>query len=220
MSPITADEATAEERQLSERSQRKREDILGAATDLFLENGYAATSMDEVAAAAKVSKQTVYKNFRNKESLFREMALSTVTTVGEPFQALVADVESGDDLAVALRALARRYMRAVMQPELLKRRQLIVREAGRFPDVARAYHEAAPRETVRHLAASFGRLAKKGSLSLTDPETAATHFAFLILGEPLDTVMFQGTEGLPTAAMLERMADAATDAFLAAYGSR
>lgn len=208
------------EQQLSERSQRKRDGIMRAATDLFLEKGYADTSMDEVAAAAKVSKQTVYKNFRNKESLFREMALSTVTTVGEPFQALVADVESADDLAVALRSLARRYMLVVMQPELLKRRQLIVREAGRHPDVARAYHDAAPRETIRHLAASFGRLAEQGRLAITDPETAATHFAFLILGEPLDTVMFQGTKDLPTSAILERMADTATDAFLAAYGSR
>lgn len=205
------------EKTLSERSRRKREEILRAATDLFLERGYADTSMDAVAARATASKQTVYKYFRDKETLFREIAESTISEVSEPFQSLIAEVEEGDDLPVALRALARRYVRAVMQPELLRRRQLIVREAGRHPDIAKAYHDGAPRQTMVHLSEAFGRLADRGALTVNDPEMAASQFAFLVLGDPLDTVMFRGTDELPTSAALERAADAACDTFLAAY---
>src|SRR5437868_81719 len=52
------------------RSARKRRAIMEAATTLFLRNGYQGTSMDDIAAAAAVSKQTVYKNFGDKGRLF------------------------------------------------------------------------------------------------------------------------------------------------------
>ncbi|WP_030040457.1 TetR/AcrR family transcriptional regulator, partial [Streptomyces resistomycificus] len=52
------------------RSARKRQAILEAATEVFLNKGYLGTSMDEVAALASVSKQTVYKNFTDKQRLF------------------------------------------------------------------------------------------------------------------------------------------------------
>ena len=52
------------------RSARKRQAILAAARTLFLRHGYGGTSMDEVAAIAAVSKQTVYKQFADKQRLF------------------------------------------------------------------------------------------------------------------------------------------------------
>lgn len=204
---------------LSERSRLKRQDILEAATELFLDKGYANTSMDEVAAAAQASKQTVYKHFRDKETLFGEIVMSSVADVSSPFQALIAgleDVEDGD-VPVALHDLARRYIRAVMQPELLRRRQLVVREAGRHPELARAYHEGAPQQTIHGLARAFAALSARGALSIADPEVAAGHFAFLVLGQPLDTVMFRGADGLPSASALDTAADAGADVFLAAY---
>src|SRR5438477_89804 len=54
------------------RSTRKRRAIVEAATAAFLRDGYRGTSMDEVAAKAGVSKQTVYKHFADKERLFSE----------------------------------------------------------------------------------------------------------------------------------------------------
>ena len=127
--------------ELTDRSRRKREAILEVATELFLTRGYAGTSMDEVAAAAGVSKQTVYKHFGGKESLFRAIALSTVQEVSGPVRARIAAMGEADDVESALRDLARSYLAAVVQPEVLRRRQLVIREAGRFPDVALTYHE-------------------------------------------------------------------------------
>ena len=65
---------------MSDRSSRKREAILEAATELFLTREYAGTSMEDIASAASVSKQTVYKHFSDKQTLFREVALGGVGT--------------------------------------------------------------------------------------------------------------------------------------------
>ena len=59
------------------RSARKRRAILDAATTTFLSKGYLGTSMDEIAALAQVSKQTVYKHFADKQSLFTEIVTGT-----------------------------------------------------------------------------------------------------------------------------------------------
>ncbi len=58
------------------RSKAKARDILNAATELFTRNGFDATSVDDIAAAAGVSKQTVYSHFGSKEELFG-VAIST-----------------------------------------------------------------------------------------------------------------------------------------------
>ena len=52
------------------KSLEKRDKILDAASDLFLEQGFSPTSMDMVAKKAEVSKQTVYSHFSNKDALF------------------------------------------------------------------------------------------------------------------------------------------------------
>ncbi len=204
---------------MSGRSSRKRSAILDAATELFLTREYAGTSMEDIASAAAVSKQTVYKHFSDKETLFREVALGSVERVGGAFQAEVAATAEAIDVPAALHELARSYIDAVMSPVLLRRRQLVLREAGRFPDLARKYHETGPRRTIDALSTAFARLAGRGELVIEDPRVAATQFAFLVIGEPLDTAMFRGV-GRRTRRQLHLLADAGVEVFLAAYGPR
>ncbi len=91
-----------------DRAERKREQILGTATDVFLRHGYLGTSMDEVAAQARVSKQTVYKYFADKESLFTEIVVETVNEISDPNNEDVLSIADSDDLDSDLRGLARR----------------------------------------------------------------------------------------------------------------
>jgi len=65
------------------RSARKRRAIVEAATTVFLRNGYLGTSMDEIAALAGVSKQTVYKHFTDKERLFSQIVTATVNELAD-----------------------------------------------------------------------------------------------------------------------------------------
>ena len=196
---------------MSDRSTRKREAILQAATDLFLTREYVGTSMEDIAVAAAVSKQTVYKHFTDKQTLFREVALDSVQHVGRDFQSQVAAVAKAPDVPAALRDLARSYVTAVMNPVLLRRRQLVLREAGRFPDLARKYHQSGPRQTISVLTTAFARLA------MDDPRLAATQFAFLVVGEPLDTAMFRGAGRGRRTRELHALAEAGVEVFLAAY---
>src|SRR6266568_940065 len=84
--------------------------IRDAATALFLKNGYLGTSMDEIAAAAGVSKQTVYTHFADKERLFTELVLGNTEVVEEFGQTITHLLVETDDLANSLRELARRYL--------------------------------------------------------------------------------------------------------------
>src|SRR5262249_56151890 len=71
----------------TDRSGRKRRAIMDAATTLFLRQGYPGTSMDQIAARAGVSKQTVYKHFADKERLFVEIVVAIVDEAAHPVPA-------------------------------------------------------------------------------------------------------------------------------------
>jgi len=108
--PARADNAADGER----RSTRKRRAILDAATKAFLRGGYRGTSMDEIAAAAGVSKQTVYKRFADKERLFCEIVITTVKEASDPVYEEVRDLQDSVDIDAALRDLARRPLALVI----------------------------------------------------------------------------------------------------------
>jgi TetR/AcrR family transcriptional regulator, mexJK operon transcriptional repressor len=200
------------------RSARKRRAIMEAATAVFLGNGYLGASMDEIAARAAVSKQTVYKQFADKERLFTEIVLATIDQVGQPFHAEVITLGDTDDLEGELSIVARRLIAAVMAPDVLRLRRLVIAEADRFPQLGRAYYERGPGRTADTLACHFRRLAERGLLRLEDPLAAAHQFNWLITSIPLNQVMLCGSDVSFSAADLEGFADAGARLFLAAYG--
>jgi len=202
------------------RTARKRRAILEAGTTLFLRQGYRGTSMDEIAAVAGVSKQTVYKQFADKERLFSEIVTSTVDEVAGPVHHEVLTLKDSGDLDADLRRLARQLLRRVMQPRILQLRRLVIGEAGRFPELGRTFYEQGPGRTIAALAAVFERLAGEGALQPGDPLLAAAHFNWLVMSIPLNRAMLLGDDEPPTAAELNRYADAGVRAFLAAYSAR
>lgn len=198
------------------RSARKRKAIMQAAASLFLRQGYLDTSMDQVAALAAVSKQTVYKHFSDKYQLFSEIVLDVEGTV-DPFVAALAELQETRDLERDLHVLARSYITSVMQPHVIQLRRLVISEAVRFPDIGRAYYERAPRQSLEALANCFRRLAERGLLQVEEPMFAAYHFAYLVLAMPQDRALLRGEDEPFTLAELEHFADAAVNVFLKAY---
>jgi TetR/AcrR family transcriptional regulator, mexJK operon transcriptional repressor len=202
------------------RSTRKRRAIVEAATEAFLRKGYLGTSMDEIAAAAGVSKQTVYKHFADKERLFSEIVGATVDEAANPVQEELKSLGDGGDLEGDLRDLARRQLELVMRPRLMALRRLVIGEAGRFPDLGRTFYERGAGRSVASLAEAFERLAARGALKLDDPELAAAHFNWLVMSAPVNRAMLLGDDGSPGRQELDRYADGGVRAFLAAYGAR
>ena len=204
------------------RSARKRQAIMAAATALFLRDGYRNTSMDQVAADAAVSKQTVYKQFADKEQLFRDIVLgvtanSEAVITGMTSALRDAGVVSQAELRTVLTDLARRYLDGVLQPRVVALRRLIIAEAERFPDLARTYFEQAPARAIELIADALRTYAERGLLTAGDPRLAAAHFAYLVLAIPQDRAQFYPGER-PSAAERDRHAGEAVRIFLAAYG--
>ena len=202
------------------RSARKRRAIIEAATTVFLSNGYLGTTMDEIAALARVSKQTVYKHFADKERLFSEIVTAKVDEIANPNTDEVLKLGDTGDLERDLRRFARGQLRAVMDPRLLKLRRLVIAESGRFPQLGRLFYERGPGRTIDALATTFERLASRGVLALHDPPLAAAHFNWLVMSIPLNQAMLLGEDEPATPTELNRYADAGVRAFLAAHRKR
>jgi TetR/AcrR family transcriptional repressor of mexJK operon len=202
------------------RSARKRRAIIEAATTVFLSNGYLGTTMDEIAALARVSKQTVYKHFADKERLFSEIVTARVDEIADPNTDEELKLRDTGDLEPDLRRFARGQLRAVMDPGLLKLRRLVIGESGRFPHLGRLFYERGPGRTIDALATTFERLASRGVLELHDPRLAAAHFNWLVMSIPLNQAMLLGEDEPATPTELNRYADAGVRAFLAAYRRR
>jgi TetR/AcrR family transcriptional regulator, mexJK operon transcriptional repressor len=205
------------------RSARKRQAIMEAATALFLRDGYRETSMDQIAADAAVSKQTVYKQFADKEQLFRDIVLGVTANSAAIIAGLNSvlagtSVTSPEQLQAALTELARRYLDGVLQPHVLALRRLIIAEAERFPDLARTYFEQAPARAIEVVAGALADYAGRGLLAPGDPGRAAAYFAYLTLAIPLDRAQFHPGER-PSPAERDRLAAEAVRIFLAAYAT-
>jgi TetR/AcrR family transcriptional repressor of mexJK operon len=201
------------------RSTQKRRAILDAATEVFLSNGYRGASMDEIAARAAVSKQTVYKHFSDKESLFSAIVTGAVDEAGDPVHDEVLRLKETADVEADLRSLARLLLRRVMQPRIVQLRRLVIGESGRFPELGRMFYEKGPGRTIAALADAFETLAARGLLRVDDPQLAAAHFNWLVMSIPLNRAMLLGEDDPLAPAELDSYGEAGARAFLRAYGS-
>ncbi len=201
------------------RTVRKRRAIVEAATTAFLDHGYRGASMDAVAAAADVSKQTVYQHFRDKQRLFGEVIAATVQTAGDSVHSEVRRLGDSGNPEKDLRDLARRLLALVLQPRMLRLRRLVIAEARQFPDLGRYFYELGPGRTIAALTDTFTELIRQGRLVDCDPELAAGQFNWLVMAAPLNQAMLLGQDDAPTTRQINRWADDGVRTFLAAYGN-
>src|SRR3954469_21781625 len=106
------------------RSARKRQTILAAGQQLFLGNGYQGTSMDQVAATAAVSKQTVYKHFGEKRELLFAIVTDALDSAAATIQDRIVALRESGDVESELVFLAGEYLRAVLDERVVQLRRL------------------------------------------------------------------------------------------------
>lgn len=199
------------------RVVRSRRAIVDAATTLFLEQGYAAARMDDIADAAGVSKRTVYNNFPNKEALFREVVMAATSLADAFVDEAARMLADAGDVAATLTELAERLAGIVTSVRVVRLRRLIIGEAHRFPDLAADYYGRAPGKVLTVLAATFAELDRQGRLRVPDPTLAAEQFAYLTIGAPLDRALFHARGTAVDSGRLTATATAGVTTFLAAH---
>ena len=153
-----------------------RERVLRAATSSFLAHGY-RSSVDHIARAAGVAKQTVYHHFPSKDELFKEVARDLAKRVlieleGEP-----------QDLRASLLRFARAYRRRVLGAQGIATFRTVVPEVPRFPALARAMYAGSAGALVQRLADYLGKAMDAGELRRDDPELAAELFLGMLVGQ-------------------------------------
>lgn len=200
------------------RSERKHDDIMRAATATFVAKGYEGASMDEIAAKAGVSKQTLYKHFADKDRLFEQIVLATAGGVDRIVALVGTPLAESHDVGADLKALARGMLATLMDEDLLKLRRLVISNAGRAPQVGRAWYEQGFERVLTTLASAFRRLSERKLLSVGDSLIAANHFVGMLLWIPLNEAMFTGEMRHRNSKQRNCLADAAAEAFLRAYG--
>ncbi len=173
------------------QAEKLGERILDAATSLFLSHGYGATSIEEVARRAGVSKRTFYHRFDDKPALFGAVVHRIVERLRPPAGAPFVE---GADLAALLEHLAQLILNAALSPQALALHRLIVGESARFPKLAAVVNaNGAAEEAVELIAKLLERESRAGKIALDDPSFAARQFLYMIVAIPQRRAMGLGT---------------------------
>ncbi|MBA3904148.1 MAG: TetR family transcriptional regulator [Rhodocyclaceae bacterium] len=150
------------------RKEARPAELTAAALDLFVEKGFAATRLDEIAARAGVSKGTVYLYFSGKEDLFKAVIRESLLPLLAEGEKLVASMHgpAGD----LFKAIVMRWWEMVGENPIGGIPKLIFAEARNFPEIARFYAEEVIERGKRLLVAVFRRGIDSGEFRPFDPE--------------------------------------------------
>jgi AcrR family transcriptional regulator len=175
------------------RRLSSRDVIVDAATRLFLERGFGAVSMDDLAAAAGVARRTLYNQFASKEEIFREM-LQKVS--GQLEHAFPPGLETMGDAETVLRLVARTILELHKNPGYIGFLRMVMADSRQFPWIAEEFAAVMDPQTER-LARLLSHLTSMGVLNCRNPKLA-THQFMGALNDLSLWPMMLGRERTPT----------------------
>jgi len=168
------------------RGRPKAEDVealearlVSVARQAFVLNGYGATSINEIARSARVSKNTLYSRFPSKVALFRNIVARQIAGVDE--EVGPTSDESDESLEEKLRTYVSVAMRRSLSKEVLEFNRLILGESYQFPELGEA-SQARFQTGVQHVAALIEMCAKRDRIPCRDAHGAAEVFLYSLYG--------------------------------------
>jgi TetR/AcrR family transcriptional regulator, mexJK operon transcriptional repressor len=162
------------------RLEARRRAFLEAATAVFLEKGYANSTLDDVIARSGGSRQTLYTLFGGKQGLF-EVIVSDYSS--KIFGTLNVEDMLGQTPDQVLVELGIRYLQTVTSPVAVGLFRLLIAESISMPHMAKRFWEIGPNHDRTLLSSYFAHQARRGILQLTDPERAAQQFWGMLRGD-------------------------------------
>lgn len=196
-----------------ELATSKRESVLAAATELFLEDGYDRTSLARIAERAGVSKATLFKQFPTKAALFEATVLAAGgTAVPEPVDVPLADFAAG------LVVLGRAYVELVTRPEMTALMRTVIAESPRFPELRERTFDFGTLPVLAALGRYLRDAHAAGVAEIDDPDTASAQFLGMIASSVFWPRLVHGTWSI-TDEEQDQVIEAAARTIAARYGA-
>lgn len=172
------------------RGERRREALLQAAREVFLEKGYAAASVEDVVGRVGGSKATLYSYFGNKEGLFDDM----IGALCDEFRArLEIPTRLEGSIERTLTRFGHRMLQQFLEPQRIAMYRAVLAEAVHFPHFAERLYTSGPLKGVQEFAKFLRSQDEAGVLECPDAEAAASCFSEMIKASPQRRAML----GLP-----------------------
>lgn len=190
----------------------KRAAILDAAREEFFTHGFAAASIETIAAHSNVSKVTIYNRFGTKEALFAAIVERECQNMGVGLADLASDT---GDLRQQLIDFGKRAVDFLTLPHVIRFEKRISAECERDPKIGELFLDSGPRKLRAKLTELMERAMSSGAIKPCNPRIAAGHLYGMIIG--FDIVMARFSAQEPDRAQLHNDVELAVDQFLAAY---
>ena len=193
----------------------KRRQILDGALHVFTSRGFDAASMSDIAAAANVSKGTLYVYFEDKEHLF--VALIQREREAQKRGAIEALNEDSDPVR-ALTIFGRCLVRMINGDLAVSAHRVVIGVAERMPDLGRGFYENGPMLGSKLIARYLDRMVAEGRLDIDDTYLAAVQFLDLCQSTLTRPRLFNAVRTPPSDEEIERVVGSAMAMFMARYG--
>jgi TetR/AcrR family transcriptional repressor of mexJK operon len=198
------------------KSKPRSDAILRAAMRLFLERGYLATTMDDVARLAQVTKQTVYTHYQSKEQLFTSM-LNALCNRDMPsplqFDAQNVPVET------MLENIGLIVLNTITSPEGLGATRLVIAESAQHPELAKLYYTRGTKQLVKLLTEFVAIQQKRKAICVANPESAASYFLAMLKGQYYVRMILR-VKPAPTKKQCEEHVREVVRIFMHLYGTK
>ncbi|SEH56910.1 transcriptional regulator, TetR family [Magnetospirillum fulvum] len=170
------------------RGMARRQAMLDAARELFLEKGFECTSLSDIVERSKGSRSTLYDQFGSKDGLLRALVEGITSTVWE----LLGDETGPCTFCEAgLIELGGRFVRAALAPDNIAVYRILVAEGHRVPEIAELFFNTGPRTLERRLAERF-----RAALSVREDAGSPDEIAQIYLGAMLGDLHVRQVLGL------------------------
>jgi AcrR family transcriptional regulator len=206
--PSASSDSVQAESAQSVSAKLKQAQILQGALTLFVQQGYEGTSMDRVAAAAGVSKITIYKHFQDKEGLFTALI---EWVAAQRFKTVFGSLSLDEPPAEVLKQVATNLLDMLsVDEEYIAFLRLIIGESGRFPTLAQFFIRALPQKVLGLLSHYFEI---HPELNLTNPEATARIFIGSLMSYVMMQKLLHGQEIMPMSqeVMIDNLVDLIVD---------
>jgi len=198
------------------KTEARRDAIIAAASEVFLEFGFEGASMGEIATRAGGSKATLYGYFASKEDLFIEVVHATAKRHIVPIFSALEDQSL--ELREALQRFGERTLAVLTLESSIQARRAVISVSGRS-DIGVRFFETGPKQGFAAVADFMQRHMEAGTLRRSDPMVAALHLTSLLDSETVAPCLY-GLQKQPSRKFLREATQRALETFLAGYAPR